>query len=184
MHRVTRLLRQLVDESSSLSQQQHTSHSAVGVRPFRTLHTGTETTKLPLPTEQRRQLVLDAREKRDRDRSAPYPYTSLLVIRHVFKTAREMQALHIHLKYIAQSGETRLMFRTKQGLMSGGVIENKHWIKYLLMHAVGTEDYESAGEGEFRLDVLVDDDSAVRLEYTCNVVYTHDGVKLTLAPVG
>ena len=104
------------------------------------------------------------------------------------------------------------MYRTKQGLMSGGVIENKHWIKHLLMHAVGTEDYESAGEGEFRLDVLVDneDDTAaatgtdalqqasaardeqpqpqqrrgLRLEYTCNVVYTHDGVKLTLAPVG
>lgn len=42
----------------------HAEVTAVGLRPPRTLHTGTETTKPPLPLERKRQLRLDTREKR------------------------------------------------------------------------------------------------------------------------
>jgi hypothetical protein len=70
-----------------------------------------------------------------------------------------------------------------------------------MMHAVGTEDVESAGEGtkglakdhqhrpivylylgEFRLEVVSDEDG--RMEYTCNIVYTHDGIKVCVLVFG
>ncbi len=73
------------------------------------------------------------------------------------------------------------MFRTEYGLVTYSTINNKHWIRYMMMHATGLEDPEKAGEGEFRLEVLTDRDG--RMEFTVNIVYIQGGVKLTISPI-
>ncbi|KAL9645149.1 hypothetical protein ABK040_002352 [Willaertia magna] len=108
-----------------------------------------------------------------------YPYTSILILDHVFHVAKLLLARHIHLKYVEQSGDTYIMFRTDQGLVPYSTIQNKHWIKFLLMHSTGKEEYEKAGEGEFRLEVMTERDG--RLDFTVNLIYIQGGVKVTLS---
>eukprot|EP00697_Spironema_sp_BW2_P003631 gnl/Spiro4/14831_TR7996_c0_g1_i1.p1 gnl/Spiro4/14831_TR7996_c0_g1~~gnl/Spiro4/14831_TR7996_c0_g1_i1.p1 ORF type:complete len:211 (+),score=28.91 gnl/Spiro4/14831_TR7996_c0_g1_i1:61-693(+) len=151
-----------------------------GLAAFRTLHTGTR--PLALGYERKRPIVLDLRQETyESDRSKVYPATTLMIIRHVFHRAHELEALNIHLKYITHLGDCYIMFRLRAGLLPFSTINNTHWIRYLMMHAVGREDVEQAGEGEFRL--LIHSDLDGKLEYTCNVLYIHDGIKLTLAPL-
>eukprot|EP00698_Gefionella_okellyi_P011306 TRINITY_DN2976_c0_g2_i2.p1 TRINITY_DN2976_c0_g2~~TRINITY_DN2976_c0_g2_i2.p1 ORF type:complete len:168 (+),score=28.05 TRINITY_DN2976_c0_g2_i2:29-505(+) len=148
----------------------------------RVLDTGNSKQHTALLSDRRKPLRLDTREERFKhDQTLLRPTTTLLIINHVFHEAKQVQALHIHLKYGEESGDTHVMYRTKAGLMRGTTINNSHWIRYVMMHAVGTEDVETAGEGEFRLEVVTDKDG--EMHFTCNIVYLHDGVKLTLSPI-
>ncbi|KAG2386918.1 hypothetical protein C9374_001953 [Naegleria lovaniensis] len=185
--------------------QTHSSTNITLSRPFRTLHTGIINDPDAVHLERKKPLRLELRKSFYENRNTfesiteassnnlekstnsttpqastqSYPYTSILILDHVFHIAKLLQARHIHLKYVEQSGDTYIMFRTDQGLVPYSTIQNKHWIKYLLMHATGKEEYEKAGEGEFRLEVMTERDG--RLDFTVNVVYIQGGVKLTLS---
>ncbi|EFC49729.1 predicted protein [Naegleria gruberi] len=176
--------------------------NSVSMKPFRTLHTGiihdpdaVFERKKPLRLELRKSHYTTTTTIQKEENSPPerentsgsntssqitsYPYTSILILDHVFHIAKLLNARHVHLKYVEQSGDTYIMFRTDQGLVPYSTIQNKHWIKYLLMHATGKEEYEKAGEGEFRLEVMTERDG--RLDFTVNIVYIQGGVKLTLS---
>ena len=157
---------------------------AVGVAGagfFRVLDVGDVEDPDATHVEKRRPIVLDVRESRFRaDPSLVKPHTTLVLVRHIVHVARLMRALHIHLKYVEDSGDCYIMFRTPRGLVPYTTINNRHWIRYMLMHAVGREDVEKAGEGEFRLEVATELDG--NIEFSCNVVYIQGGVKLTLSP--
>jgi len=176
------------------SPENSTSHfsTSVSMKPFRTLHTGIINDPDASVFERKRPLRLELRKSHYENRNTEdektsenaasrqsYPYTSILILDHVFHIAKILQSRHIHLKYVEQSGDTYIMFRTDQGLVPYSTIQNKHWIRYLLMHATGREEYEKAGEGEFRLEVMTERDG--RLDFTVNIVYIQGGVKLTLS---
>jgi hypothetical protein len=149
-------------------------------KPFRTIHTGIVNDPDSATFERKAPLRLDLRNfKEKRDETSPY--TSLLLLDHIFHTAKLLHSRHIHLKYIEASGDCYIMFRTEYGLVTYSTINNKHWIRYMMMHATGLEDPEKAGEGEFRLEVLTDRDG--RMEFTVNIVYIQGGVKLTISPI-
>jgi hypothetical protein len=140
---------------------------------------------------------------------AVLPYTSLLLLEHVFRVAKLMRARHIHLKYIESSGDCIVLLRTEAGLVPYSTINNKHWIHYLMVHATGQEEPKEAGEGEFRLEIIlpwrheyssgggvgVGGESAdavdaassqqggIRAEYSVNIIYIEGGVKLTLSAI-
>jgi hypothetical protein len=151
-------------------------------KPFRTIHTGIVNDPDAATFEKKRQLRLDLRinDLSDQQREN-VPYTSLVLLDHIFHISKLLRARHIHLKYIEASGDCYIMFRTEHGLVTYSTVNNRHWIKYMLMHATGQEDPEKAGEGEFRLEALSDRDG--RMEYTVNIVYIQGGIKMTLAPV-
>ncbi|KAF0984592.1 hypothetical protein FDP41_000491 [Naegleria fowleri] len=193
--------RNISDDSHSQSNnnyfQSHQFTNTTLSRPFRTLHTGIINDPDAVHLERKKPLRLELRKSFYENRNTfesvtestnsttpqtstqSYPYTSILILDHVFHIAKLLQARHIHLKYVEQSGDTYIMFRTDQGLVPYSTIQNKHWIKYLLMHATGKEEYEKAGEGEFRLEVMTERDG--RLDFTVNIVYIQGGVKLTLS---
>lgn len=152
-------------------------------RAFRTIHTGIEKDPDTASTfERKRPIRLELRKSYyEQDKSIAYPFTSILLLDHIFHTAKLLDAQHIHLKYVDTSGDCYIMFRTIHGLVPYSTINNKHWIPYLMVHATGQEDPKNAGEGEFRLEVLSDRDG--RMEFTVNIVYLHVGVKLTLSPL-
>lgn len=83
-------------------------------RAFRTLHTGIERDPDAATFERRRPLKLDLRKKSfEQDKSRVYPHTTILLIDHVFHVAKLLEAKNIHLKYVEDSGDTYIMFRTK-----------------------------------------------------------------------
>jgi hypothetical protein len=117
----------------------------------------------------------------ENDKTLIYPYTTILILEHIFHLSTQLKCRNIHLKYMIDSGDTYIMLRTQSGLLNYSTINNKHWIKYLLMHATGNEDPEKAGEGEFRLDIISEKDG--EQIYSVNIIYIQGGIKLTLAPI-
>ena len=158
----------------------HDSRSVRALKAFETIHTGIEVDPDAAKFEFRNPIILDLR-KNSQTKDKPYPYTSHLIIEHVFHVSRLLESRNIHLKYVEQSGDTYIMFRTNSGLMQYSTINNKHWIKYLMIYATGSEDPEKIGEGEFRLQLMSDKDG--RMDYSVNIIYIQGGIKLTLAPV-
>eukprot|EP00761_Pharyngomonas_kirbyi_P012587 gb/GECH01012614.1/.p1 GENE.gb/GECH01012614.1/~~gb/GECH01012614.1/.p1 ORF type:complete len:211 (+),score=24.26 gb/GECH01012614.1/:1-633(+) len=166
----------------------HPSHRypAHSESAFRTLHTGIVEEGEGAAIERQRPVRLDLRQAYfDRNPDVMFPYTTVLILRHVLHVGQQLRVLNIHLKYVMESGDTYIMFRTRHGLVSYCTVQNRHWIHYLLVHATANEepfdDTHGAGEGEYRLEVVSDEDG--RQEYSCNVVYIQGGVKLTLAPI-
>ena len=155
--------------------------SSTSHKPYRTLHTGIINDPDSANFERKSPLRLDLRNYRQNENNENSPYTSLLLLDHLFHTSKLLHSRHIHMKYVEASGDCYIMFRTEYGLVTYSTIHNKHWIKYLMMHATGQEDPERAGEGEFRLEVLSDRDGA--MGFTVNIVYIQGGVKLTISPI-
>jgi hypothetical protein len=121
----------------------HESQPVLSLKAFRTIHTGIEIDPDAAKFEYKNPIVLDLRkEHQNTDKS--HPYTSHLIIEHIFHVAQQLEARNIHLKYVEQSGDTYIMYRTSAGLMQYSTINNKHWIKYLMIHATGSEDPEIA----------------------------------------
>ena len=176
--RVSKIVQHLSPVHNSSARQQ-----TVEARAFRTIHTGVDKDPDTAAVFERKQPIrLDLRRARfEADKSLAYPYTSLLLLEHIFHKAKLLRARHIHLKYVEASGDCYIMFRTPHGLVPYSTVNNRHWIGYLMIHATGKEDPKQAGEGEFRLQAVSDKDG--RMEYTVNIVYIHQGVKLTLSPV-
>lgn len=171
LHRISNLISQVSPK--------HEDRPVLALRAFRTIHTGNEIDPDSSKFEYKSPIILDIR-KDHQNKDKAYPYTTHLIIEHIFHVSRLLESRNIHLKYV-ENGDTFIMFRTKSGLVQYSTINNKHWIKYLLVHATGTEDPEKIGEGEFRLEMITDKDG--RLEYSVNIVYIAGGIKLTLAPV-
>jgi hypothetical protein len=195
-----------IKKSNTIIIKNHVVNGSSGVnKAFRTIHTGIINDpdaanferKKPIQLELRKQKLeqqqqetsnIELKKKKeekkvedivsDNNSTLDYPYTSILILDHIFHYAESLKARTIHLKYVEQSGDTYVMFRTEDGLVPYSTFQNKHWISYLLMHATGTEEYEKAGEGEFRLEVMTDKDG--RLEYTVNIIYIQGGIKLTI----
>lgn len=151
----------------------HNPKPSISLRPFRTIHTGIVVDPDAAKFEFKRPIVMDLRKENF--------YTTHLIINHVLHISKVLEARNIHLKYVELSGDTYVLFRTKAGLIPYSTINNKHWIKYIMMHATGSEDPEKIGEGEFRLEVISLKDG--RMEFTVNLIYIQGGIKLTLAPV-
>jgi hypothetical protein len=98
-----------------------------------------------------RPILLDIRKKTYENDSSK-PITTYLIMEHVFHIANLLKARNIHLKYVEESGDTYVMIRkiilkfkkflgTQHGLVPYSTINNKHWIKYLLMYATGLLDF-------------------------------------------
>jgi hypothetical protein len=149
----------------------------------RLLRTGIVTDPDATRIEMPQPVALDLRDEYyARNPQLPKPGTTLALLRLVFKTARELSARFIHMKYNSSSGECIVMFRTTSGLVPLGTIVNQHWIEFLLVHAAKTENMENVEEGEHRLTVM--DVDGKRRDFTCGVLHLFDGLKLTLTPIG
>ncbi|KAF0852697.1 Type II secretion system (T2SS)-related protein GspEL3 [Andalucia godoyi] len=151
-------------------------------KPFRTLHVGLlgehENVVLPVARPSR----LDLRSEYFRQNpSVPFPSTSIMLLRHVFQVSAELNALHIHIKYVVRSGESVVMFRTPKGLVFHSTIVNSHWIPYVVLFATKKEALEDVEEGEFRIEII--SENGLHGEFTCGLLHLHDGIKLTLTPI-
>jgi hypothetical protein len=202
--RFTKFVKQIMSHLSSTVRRVQTilghltphEKKSVQARAFRTLHTGIIHDPDASSFEIRKPLRLELRrshwnptelptgdEKSEEAQITPssYPHTTILLLDHIFHISKLLNARHIHLKYVEESNDTYIMFRTQHGLITYSTINNGHWIRYLMMHATGQEEPEKAGEGEFRLEVINERDG--RMEFTVNIVYIQGGIKLTLAPL-
>jgi len=162
-----------INKNLRILQQNHTAI-------FTTIHTGIVNDPDASKFEFKRPIFLDLRkETYAKDQSRTYPYTSIILLEHIFNLSVIFNAMVIHLKYIEDLGDCYVMFRTPQGLVPYSTINNKHWIQYLMVHSTGQEDLEKIAEGEYRLEALTEKNG--RLEFTVNILYIQGGVKLTLA---